>query len=60
MTRNIAGRSPQRSLLCIACILMLAVFDRHRRPGGVAGDEIAMGGKMMKNAVQTIDLIRGS
>ena len=45
MTRNIAGRSAQRSLLCIACILMLTVFGCQRRTEVIAGEEYSHTGK---------------
>ena len=60
MTRNIAGRSAQRSLLCIACILMLTVFGCQRRITEViAGEEIPIPEKMTKNPDKAMEPIPG-
>ena len=60
MTRNIAGTSLQRSLLCIVCILMLTVFGCQRRITEViAGEEIPIPEKMTKNPDKAIEPIPG-
>jgi hypothetical protein len=60
MTRNIAGTSLQRSLLCVACILMLTVFGCQRRITEViAGEEIPIPDKMTKNADKAIEPVPG-
>lgn len=60
MTRNIAGTSLQRSLLCIVCILMLAVFGcQGRITEVIAGEEIPIPDKMTKNADTAIEPVPG-
>src|SRR5258708_40291798 len=60
MTRNIAGTSVQRSLLCVACILMLTVFGCQRRITEViAGEEIPIPDKMTKNPDKAMEPIPG-
>jgi hypothetical protein len=59
MTRNIAGTSPERSLLCVACILMLIVFGCQRRTEVIAGEDIPIPGKMTKNPDKAIEPIPG-
>ena len=59
MTRNIAGTSPQPSLLCVACILMLIVFGCQRRTEVIAGEDIPIPGKMTKNPDKAIEPIPG-
>ena len=60
MTRNIAGTSLQRSLLCIVCILMLAVFGcQGRITEVIAGEEIPIPDKMTKNADKAIEPVPG-
>ncbi len=60
MTRNIAGTSLQRSLLCVLCILMLTVFGCQRRITEViAGEEIAIPEKMTKNPDKAMEPIPG-
>ena len=60
MTRNIARTSLRRSLLCIVCILMLAVFGCQRRITEViAGEEIPIPDKMTKSADKAIEPIPG-
>ena len=60
MTRNMAGTSLQRSLLCIVCILMLAVFGcQGRITEVIAGEEIPIPDKMTKNADKAIEPVPG-
>jgi hypothetical protein len=60
MTRNIAGTSLPRSLLCIVCILMLAVFGcQGRITEVIAGEEIPIPDKMTKNADKAIEPVPG-
>ena len=60
MTRNIAGTSPQRSLLCIVCILMLTVFGcQGRITEVIAGEEIPIPDKMTKNPDKAMEPIPG-
>lgn len=60
MTRNIAGTSLQRSLLCIVCILMLAVFGcQGRITEVIAGEEIPIPDNMTKNADKAIEPVPG-
>ena len=60
MTRNIAGTSVQRSLLCVACILMLTFFGCQRRITEViAGEEIPIPEKMTKNPDKAMEPIPG-
>jgi hypothetical protein len=59
MTRNIAGTSPQSSLLCIACILMLTVFGCQQRTEVIAGEDIPIPEKMTKNPDKAIEPIPG-
>ena len=60
MTRNIAGTSLQRSLLCIVCILMLAVFGcQGRITEVIAGEEIPIPDKMKKTADTAIEPVPG-
>ena len=50
MTKNIAGSSWRRSLLCFACILTLAFVACQRRTENIAGVEIPIPDNMSKNA----------
>ena len=59
MTRNIAGTSLQRSLLCIVCILMLTVFGCQRRTEVIAGESIPIPEKMTKNSDKAMEPIPG-
>ena len=59
MTRNIAGTSLQRSLLCVACILMLTFFGCQRRTEVIAGEDIPIPEKMTKNPDKAIEPIPG-
>jgi hypothetical protein len=60
MTRNIAGTSLQHSLLCIVCILMLAVFGcQGRITEVIAGEEIPIPDKMTKNPDKAIEPVPG-
>jgi len=60
MTRNIAGTSLQRSLLCIVCILMLTVFGCQRRITEViAGENIPIPENMTKNPDKAMEPIPG-
>jgi hypothetical protein len=59
MTRNIAGTSPQRSLLCVLCILMLTIFGCQRRTEVIAGEDIPIPEKMTKNPDKAMEPIPG-
>ena len=60
MTRNIAGTSLQRSLLCVLCILLLSVFGcQGRITEVIAGEEIPIPDKMTKNPDKAMEPIPG-
>jgi hypothetical protein len=59
MTRNIAGTSLQRSLLCIVCILMLTVFGCQQRTEVIAGENIPIPENMTKNPDKAMEPIPG-